>query len=116
MVMHPEHLKLHVIRGMLRTLNAEQFTRKRKLTEPHVGETGYTWKGYDGTVHPMSWSWLQGHAAADAAVITELLEYRSQLLGKPAHCPRLKGSTGVRPRIVAEAVAKLPPKAEVVPA
>ena len=116
MVMHPEHLKLLVIRGMLRTLNAEQHARKRRLSCPHAGETGYTWKGFDGTVYPMSWSMLQSYASADAAVITELLEYRSQLLGKPAHCPRLKGFTGARPRVVAEAVALLPPKAEVVPA
>lgn len=115
MVMHPEHLKLHVIRGMLRTLNAEQLARKRKLSQPHVGETGLTHM-LCGTVYPLGWDGLQSHAAAGASVITELLEYRSQLLGKPAHCPRLNGRVGVRPLVVADAVAKLSPKAEAVSA
>lgn len=120
MVMHPEHLKLHVIRGMLRTLNAEQFARKRLLSKPHAGETGRTstfTSVYGVRTYPTTWSDLQGETSGSAAEISRLLSYRAQLLERQdtRKVPRDYAFTAMVTE-VDKAVAELPPKVPAVPA
>ncbi len=118
--MHPEHLKLHVIRGMLRTLDAEQLARKQLLSKPHVGETGRTssfTNAYGTRTWPTTWSDLQGEAAAQAYHISSLLSYRAQLLDKPDTRKVRRDYAFARlVEEVGKAAAELPPKVPAVPA